>query len=83
MLADKENITCRLYPGRAHNVYQTMESERYLNETFAKIAAARKAYGKRELPEEELRGLYDIDYQKITEEDSDVMKTVIDFLKTC
>lgn len=80
---EKGNITCIVYPGRAHNVYQTAESERYLGKVMGEISRARKKYGKAGIPEEEKARLYDIDYQLITREDPAVMKTVTDFMRGC
>lgn len=79
----KENITGVLYDGRAHNVYQTKESERYLGEVFGAIAAAKSRYGKAGIPAEERARLYDIDYELITREDPDVMNRVTDFIRRC
>lgn len=79
----KGNITCVLYEGKAHNVYQTKESEKYLAEVFAAIAEAQKRYGKKGIPEDEKARLYDIDYELIVREDPDVMKTVTDFISDC
>lgn len=79
---EKENITGVVCEGRGHNVYQTAESERYLNERFAEISAAKKKY-RGKIPEQERKQLYDIDYALITEEDADIMKTVVDFMKKC
>lgn len=78
----KGNITGIVCEGRGHNVYQTAESERYLNERFAEISAAKKKY-RGKIPEQEKKRLYDIDYALITEEDTDIMKTVVDFMKAC
>ena len=79
----KENITNILYEGKAHNVYQTKESEKYLNEVFDEIAKTKKRYGKKEIPPEEKARIYDIDYDLIVEEDPEVMKKVTDFIKKC
>ena len=78
----KENITGVIYEGKAHNVYQTKESEKYLGEVFAAIDEAQKRYGKN-IPEEEKARLYDIDYELIVREDADVMKSVTDFIGNC
>lgn len=80
---DKENITAIVYKGKAHNVYQTRQSEAYLNKRFAAINAAKKKYGKAGIPEEEKEKLYAIDYELITQEDPEVMKTITDFMKDC
>lgn len=79
----KENITGIIYKDRAHNVYQTKESERYLREVFGAIAVAQRQYGKQNIPPEEKAKLYDIDYKLIRQEDTDVMKTVVDFIRNC
>ena len=79
----KESITGILYEGKAHNVYQTRESEQYLADTFAAISEAKKRYGKIGIPEAERAQLYDIDYELITREDPDVMETVTDFIRNC
>lgn len=69
-----------IYPGKFHNVYQSRESEQYLNQTFAAIAAAEKQ-SKGKLSPEQVKTLYGgIDYQKMTEEDPEVMDFVSDFL---
>lgn len=80
---EKENITCVVYPGRGHNVYQTEESERYLGAVMGEIAKAKKKYGKAGIPAEEKARLYDIDYRLITREDPAVMETVTKFLRGC
>ena len=80
----KENITGILYEGKAHNVYQTKESEKYLTETFAAIGEAQKRYGKKGIPEDERARLYgNIDYELIVQEDMEVMKRVTDFMRDC
>ena len=79
----KKNITGIIYEGKAHNVYQTKESEKYLNGVFAEISKAEKRYGKKGIPENEKAKLYDIDYELIVREDPDVMKTVTDFIDKC
>jgi len=78
--AINENIVAVEFEEKSHNIYQTLESEKYLNEVFGKIAEYKKKYKGKEL-EEKSREIYDnIDYKKITEEDFDVMKSIIDFL---
>ena len=79
----KDNITCVLYEGRAHNVYQTAESERYLAGVTAAIEAAKRKYGKAGIPAAEKEALYDIDYALITQEDPAVMETVTGFMTAC
>ena len=79
----KNNITGVLYKGKAHNVYQTKESERYLGEVFGNISAARSRYGKAGIPAEEKAKLYDIDYELIVQEDAEVMKSVTGFIRSC
>lgn len=75
----KENITGILYEGKAHNVYQTKESEKYLNDILGTVL---KQNGKT-VSEEEKSKLYDIDYELITQEDAEVMKTVTEFIGDC
>lgn len=78
--AKKDNIKQIIYEGRFHNVYQTKESEEYLNNTFGNLSELSKKY-KGNIPEEEASKIYDnIDYKKMTEEDEDVMNMIINFL---
>ena len=80
-LEDKSNIKTILYKGKNHNVYQTLESEKYVTDTFAEIRNIGKQY-KGKIPKEECERLYgNIDYKKITEEDAEVMNTIIKFLE--
>lgn len=77
---DKENIQIIIFDDKFHNVYQTNESEKYLNEVFGKINEYKKKYKGKEL-EEKLKEVYNsIDYVKITEEDASVMETIIEFI---
>lgn len=82
-IRNKENITAIIYNGKAHNVYQTRQSEEYLAKRFSAINAAKIKYGKAEIPEDEKERLYAIDYKLITQEDPEVMKTITDFMKDC
>lgn len=78
---DKENIKTIVYDGKFHNVYQSRESEKYLNDTFREIANLTKKY-KGKIPENEASKIYEnIDYKKITEEDEEVMSTIIKFIE--
>ena len=80
-IESNNNIKTIVYEGRFHNVYQTKESEEYLNKTFGDISELTKKY-KGNLPENEINKIYDnIDYKKITEEDEEVMNTIIKFLE--
>ncbi len=74
------NITSIMYEGRFHNVYQTKDSEEYLNNVFAGINALKKI---KNPSKEEIDYCYDIDYELITREDPTVMQTVINFIKNC
>jgi len=75
------NIKTIVYEGRFHNVYQTKDSEEYLNNTFGSIAELNKKH-KQNPPEDEINKIYNnIDYKKITEEDESVMNTIIKFLE--
>lgn len=77
----KENVKTILYKDRFHNVYQTKESEQYLNEVFGNIAKINKEYKGKENLKEKLSEIYEnIDYKKITEEDENVMKEIINFI---
>lgn len=69
--------------GRAHNVYQTKESETHLNTVMSAIGAAKRKYGKAGIPPEERERLYAIDYALITREDPAVMETVTAFIHRC
>ncbi|MCM1363688.1 MAG: alpha/beta fold hydrolase [Faecalibacterium sp.] len=77
------NVTTVLYDGRAHNVYQTKRSEKYLGETLAKIDETKKHYKKGEMPDDVRKELYDIDYSLMTEEDPEVMGKVVEFMRNC
>ena len=80
-IKENENIQIIVYEDRFHNVYQTKESEKYLNDTFEKITELNKKY-KGKVPEEEHNEIYNnIDYKKMTEEDEEVMNTIIKFLE--
>ena len=77
---EKNNIKKIIYENRFHNVYQTKESEEYLNNTFGKLSELSKKY-KGKIPDEEASKIYDnIDYKKMTEEDTEVMNTILEFL---
>lgn len=80
-LEEKANIKTILYKEKNHNVYQTLESEKYVTDTFAEIRNIGKKY-KGKIPKEECEKLYGaIDYKKITEEDKEVIDTIIKFLE--
>ena len=80
-LKEKSNLKTIVYEGKFHNVYQTKESEEYLNNTFGALSEINKKY-KGKPPVEKIDELYNsIDYKKITEEDEDVMNTIISFLE--
>ncbi len=72
------NATSVLFDGRFHNVYQTVDSETYMNKTFAKIREVQK---NKNASEEEINACYDIDYELITREDPAVMDFVTDFIR--
>ncbi len=80
---DKENIKTIQFEGKNHNIYQTIESEKYLNEVFKTIEEYKtklKKDSKNKEIEEKLKTYYkNIDYKKITEEDFDVMETIVEF----
>lgn len=79
-LSNKNNIKMIIYKDKLHNVYQTKESETYLNSVFGDIAQLNKKYKGKEL-EDKCDLIYkNIDYKKITEEDKEVMTTIINFI---
>ena len=77
---DLPHVKSVIFDSRYHNVYQTIESETYMNETFAKINATKK---NKNASEEEINACYDIDYELITREDPAMMNTVVMFMKKC
>ena len=80
-LDGNDNIKTIIYKDKNHNVYQTLESEKYVTDTFSEIRNIGKKY-KGKIPKEECERLYgNIDYKKITEEDKEVMDTIIKFLE--
>lgn len=80
LISKNKNIKTIIYENKYHNVYQTRDSEKYLNSVFGKISELNKKY-KGKAPAEEISKVYsNIDYKKITEEDEEVMNTIIDFL---
>lgn len=81
LLSQKPNIKAVIYEKRFHNVYQTKQSEEYLNNTFGGLSKLSKKY-KGKIPEEEANKIYNnIDYKKMTEEDPEVMDTIIKFIE--
>lgn len=78
---NNRNIKQIIYEGRFHNIYQTKESEEYLNSTFGNLSKLNKKY-KGKPPEEEINKIYDeIDYKRMTEEDEEVMNIIVRFLE--
>ena len=77
---DLPHVKSVIFDSRYHNVYQTIDSEIYMNETFAKINATKK---NKNASEEEINACYDIDYELITREDPSIMNAVIKFMKKC
>lgn len=74
------NFKASVKPDRGHNVYQSVRSEKYLNETFAKINKLKLSIKPKD--RKELKSLYkSIDYNLITEEAPDVMAEFLGFLK--
>ena len=74
-----ENIMTVSYEGKEHNLYQTIESEKYLNEVFGKIEEYKKSFKGKELEEKLNKHYSSIDYNKITEEDDEVLETIVEF----
>lgn len=79
-LAKMDNIKQIVYKNRFHNIYQTKQSEEYLNNTFGKLSELSKKY-KGKIPEETNKIYDNIDYNKMTEEDPEVMDTIIKFIE--
>ncbi len=78
---DLPHVRSVLFDGRYHNVYQTIESEEYMNASFARINALKK---NKNASEKELAACYDnIDYELITREDPAVIDLVIQFMNNC
>ena len=81
LLSQKPNIKAVIYEKRFHNVYQTKQSEEYLNNTFGELSKLSKKY-KGKIPEEEVNKIYNnIDYKKMTEEAPEVMDMIIKFIE--
>lgn len=77
----KSNIKRIVYEERYHNIYQTKQSEKYLNDIFEEITQLNKKY-KGKIPTEESDKIYgSMDYKKITEEDKEVMDIIIKFFE--
>ena len=74
-----ENIMTVAYEGKEHNVYQTIESEKYLNEVFGKIEEYKKLFKGKELEEKLNKHYNSIDFKKITEEDEEVLESIVEF----
>ena len=78
-LLGKKNIQVKLYPGKQHNVYATLEAEAYISEVLQKFgvlsgnkeSAELKAYAET------------LDFRKMCEEDSAVMDFAAAFLEDC
>lgn len=79
-ILENNNIKVISYKDRFHNVYQTKESEKYLNNVFGEITELGKKYKGKELEEKTAPIYGNINYKKMTQEDEKVMNTIIDFL---
>ena len=80
-IKEKDNIKSIVYKDGYHNIYQTKESAEYLNSFFEKLIKLNKEY-KGKPPEDKLDEIYNTaDYKKMTEEDEQVMNTIIKFLE--
>lgn len=77
---DLPHVNSVILKSRCHNVYQTIESEFYMNKVFSDIKAIKK---NKNASEEEINACYDIDYELITREDPSIMNAVIMFMKKC
>ena len=73
-LRNFKNIHCKICEGRAHNPYLTIRAEREMCQTFSAISEQKKKDKKRVL------SMYaEINYERITEEDPEIMRSIIDF----
>lgn len=78
---DLPHVKAVFFEGRYHNVYQTVASEEYMNDTFANINALKK---NKNATESELNDCYDnIDYELMTREDPAVINLVLQFMDNC
>ena len=72
-----DTVRVRKCEGKGHNPYLSFAAEKYMNETFAKIARMKKK------DRAKATAMYeDIDYGKMTEEDPEIMRSVIEFCDT-
>ncbi|MDD6808430.1 MAG: alpha/beta fold hydrolase [Oscillospiraceae bacterium] len=71
----KENVTIKLYENKAHNVYQTEESEKYMNESLAAVRKEKNIEKKKEMYK-------NIDWYLCTENDPVVMSDVYSFIES-
>ena len=65
------NVTKLSLADKGHNPYNTVEAEKYLNETITNLTLA----------ENKQEFLQQVDYLKITQQDNVIMQTMLDFLK--
>lgn len=72
-----DTVRVRKCEGKGHNPYLSFAAEKYMNETFAKIARMKKKDRAKAMAMYE-----DIDYGKMTEEDPEIMRSVIEFCDT-
>ena len=69
----RKNVSFYKWRQKGHNVYLCDDAEKYMNDTFAEISRAYKQ-------KKEVAPLYEaIDYNRMTREDPQVMKIVVDF----
>lgn len=66
-----EKIKRIIAKGKGHNPYNTEQAERYLNDCLLQLKTA----------EDKQEFLKTVDYKKITEEDGEFMRLLLDFLK--
>ena len=65
-----KNVTTILCKDKAHNPYNSVQAEEYLNQTISEFYTCK----------DKLEFLSKVDYKKITEQDLDILQKTIDFL---
>ncbi|MBQ7915718.1 MAG: alpha/beta fold hydrolase [Firmicutes bacterium] len=82
-LTDNPNVRIQICPGKAHNVYNTVEAEKYMAEVFAGYTQLEKNYNQQVPPEIRREYFEKADFRRMTEEDPAVMTQILDFLNQC
>ncbi|MGN0571875.1 MAG: alpha/beta hydrolase [Candidatus Fimenecus sp.] len=79
-LSGNQNIQSIIYPEKQHNVYASLPAEQYIAEALAKLGVLAKS---KESDDECTAYAETLDFRKMCEEDSTVMKTALQFLDKC